>query len=284
MKLKFICPYWGQEHVKTPMFFAEVLAEEFDGIEINLPDNPGFIREFHAVLELVRAAKDDFGFIAQQVLFPANEAPDQYRRRMKARLEFLVAQGPDFINSHTGKDHFSFDDNCRIIEAVENIAARSGIPILHETHRGRFSFHAYSLLPYLEKFPQLKLTGDFSHWCTVSESMLDDQEEVLKKIIPHVQHIHARIGHEQGPQVNNPFAPEWGLHYKKFIQWWCQIIHTQAARGKECVTITPEFGPPPYMPTQPYSKKPLANQWEINAQIKNGIMRKFERSNLKVIA
>ena len=34
-------------------------------------------------------------------------------------------------------------------------------------------------------------------------------------------------------------------------------------------TITPEFGPFPYMPQEPFTKKPLSNQWEINLQMKN---------------
>jgi len=34
------------------------------------------------------------------------------------------------------------------------------------------------------------------------------------------------------------------------------------------ITITPEFGPYPYMLQIPFSKKPLANQQEINIAMK----------------
>ena len=64
------------------------------------------------------------------------------------------------------------------------MAQRLGIRVLHETHRGRFAFHTASLLPYLHRFPQLRLTADFSHWCTVSESLLSDQQGLLNQIIP----------------------------------------------------------------------------------------------------
>lgn len=151
------------------------------------------------------------------------------------------------------------------------------VPIRHETHRGRFTFHAASLIPYLERFPNLKLTGDFSHWCTVSESMLFDQEEIMEKIILHVEHIHARIGFEQGPQVNDPFAPVWHLHLNIFCKWWNQILTVQSSRGKKSNTITPEFGPVPYMPTLPYSKMPLSDQWMINSLMKNLLKQKLNK-------
>lgn len=275
MEFQYVCPYWGQEGTKASLFFARVLEEEYDGVEINLPDSPDFVREFESTLANVRSVKKNFVFIAQQVLEPATESADAYLLRMKTRLEFLATLKPDFINSHTGKDYFSFDDNCRIIEAAENVASRSGIPILHETHRGRFTFHAASMLPYLEKFPELKLTGDFSHWCTVSESMLQDQKAIVERIIPHVHHIHARIGYEHSPQVNEPFAPEWKQHTDAFVGWWKKIIAAQSVNGKRSITITPEFGTVPYMPTLPYSQKPLADQWQINAQMKNMLKRKF---------
>jgi len=275
MEMLYICPFWGQEEMGAPMFLTKVLKDDYDGIEIYIPESNAFLAGFQTALDTVRAAQSNFIFIAQHVPEQADESVDEHIRRVKSRLEYLVSLQPDFINSHTGKDYLSFDDNCKIIDVVENIAHRSGIRILHETHRGRFSFHASSLLPYLDKFPDLRLTGDFSHWCTVSESMLQDQRHVLDKIIPHVHHIHARIGYEHSPQVNDPFAPEWNTHLKIFVDWWAEIVEFNRLSGKSKLTITPEFGPPPYMPTLPHSCKPLADQWTINYTIKNLLKRKF---------
>lgn len=275
MHVKFICPYWGQEGTRPSMFFARVIEEGYEGVEINIPEDPSFIGEFRSSLDNIRKVRAGFGFITQQVLEPAMESAQDYIRRMQRRLEFLVSLDPDCINSHTGKDYYSFDDNCRIIEAAENIALRSGVRILHETHRGRFTFHAATLLPYLEKFPHLRFTGDFSHWCTVSESMLEDQAEILDRIIPHVCHIHARIGFQHAPQVNDPFAPEWKNHVDAFVHWWQNILTVQEQAGNHSVTITPEAGPVPYMPTLPYSGKPLADQWQINTQMKEMLRRRL---------
>lgn len=277
MGVRYICPYWGQEGVRPAMFFARVIEEGYDGVEINIPEDESFVREFRSSLNNIRAVKKDFVFIAQQVLEPAQESVDGYINRMNRRFEFLISLQPDFINSHTGKDYYSFDDNCRIIELSENVASQSGVPVFHETHRGRFTFHAAMLLPYLEQFPALKLTGDFSHWCTVSESMLGDQEHILENIFPRIGHIHARIGFEHSPQVNDPFAPEWKNHVETFLSWWKKAIEFQEKSGNTHVTITPEAGPRPYMPVLPYSQKPVSDQWLTNASMKEMLKRRLEK-------
>lgn len=230
MQLNFVCPYWGQEGTSASHFLRKVIQDGYDGIEINMPDAPEFAEQLQLGLEQIRKIKPDFIFIAQQVLSSKTESVTEYISRMKSRLDYLVSLKPDFINSHTGKDYFSFDDNCRVIEAAENISHHSGVNILHETHRGRFTFHSAFLLPYVDRFPELKFTADFSHWCTVSESLLSDQHDIIEELIPYMYHLHARIGYEQSPQVNNPFAPEWKPTLDTFKEWWRKIIDTRRNR------------------------------------------------------
>lgn len=275
MQLKYVCPYWGQEGMPAKDFMQKVVAEGYYGVEVCLLPGTELAADFPAALEDVRRQKGDFLFIAQQVLSPAQESVEDYIRRTTERLEFLVQQQPLFINAHTGKDYFSFDDNCRVIEAAQNIAARSGVRILHETHRGRFTFHAATLLPYLQRFPELELTADFSHWCTVSESLLEDQQHILDRVIPHVAHIHARVGYEHGPQVADPSAPEWEQHRARFLCWWFKILSHQKKKGTPVFTICPEAGPAPYMPAVPFTGQPLASQWKVNAAMKNLLQQTF---------
>ena len=275
MNIKYSCTYWGCEKDDANTFVDKVLAGGYDGVEIYLPTQSVFTEQFIAKLENIVLRKPDFIFIALQLSAPVNETVDSYISRMEKELLELAAYQPKFINSHTGKDYYSFDDNCKVIEAALNISSKIGIRILHETHRGRFSFHASTLLPYLEKFPELELVGDLSHFCTVSESLLDDQENILQQIIPHISHIHARVGTEQSSQIANPFAPEWNTHLNKFTGWWQKIIEVQADKGLLDFTITPEAGPIPYMPTMPFTQQPLANQWDINVQMKNYLKEKW---------
>jgi len=274
MEVNYICTFWGCENQSAKEFLSNVLANGYDGVEINFPDDTHFIQEFIEELQKIRnTVHPNFVFIAQQVLSNKNESVNDYMQRITERLTFLTTLKPDAINSHTGKDFFDFGDNCKIIETTEHIAKNSGIPIWHEIHRGRFSFHLKTLLKYLDVFPNLNLIADFSHFCVVSESNLDDQQDLLKQIYPNIKHIHARIGFEQSPQVNHPFAPEWKDYLEKYVIWWKEIIQIHQKRNYSAISITPEFGPFPYMPQEPFTKKPLSNQWKINIQMKNHLQQ-----------
>ncbi|WP_422105190.1 sugar phosphate isomerase/epimerase family protein [Winogradskyella sp.] len=266
MQLKFLYPFWGSEALPFEAFLNVVKSNGFDGIEINVPKDSIFETMFYDALKKERQQNPNFICALQQVLGVQPETPDSYLERLLKRLENLVHYQPNFINSHTGRDYFSFEDNCRIIEAIENFSVRYHIPVYHEIHRGRFTFHALTTLKYLEKFPELKLVGDLSHWCVVSESMLQNQEAIIEKVIPHIQHLHARIGFEQTPQVNDPFAPEWEPYLKQYLDWWRQILQFHSEKLQ--FTMTPEFGPYPYMPEAPFTKVPLADQKALNLKMK----------------
>jgi sugar phosphate isomerase/epimerase len=276
MEIKYLCTYWGSEDLSAKAFLDKVLSNGYDGVEINLPDDPQFIDEFMSELERIRkTSHPDFIFIAQQVLSNEKETVAAYSERLTKRLNFLLELKPNAINSHTGKDFFEFEENCTIIEKVEELGRAAGIPIWHEIHRGRFSFHLRTLLDYLNIFPNLKLIADLSHFCVVSESDLSDQQELLTRIYPNIQHIHARVGFEQSPQVNHPFAPEWKKHLDLYTTWWKEIIALQSQNGAAQMTITPEVGPFPYMPQAPFTQQPLADQWEVNRLMKKYLQEKL---------
>ena len=93
------------------------------------------------------------------------------------------------------------------------------IPIYHETHRGRFSYSLPESIKYLEK-SEIDLTLDISHWMVVHESLLNKQKKLLDKVIQNTNHIHARVGFEEGPQVNDPRAPEWKNTVDRHIDIW----------------------------------------------------------------
>lgn len=95
----------------------------------------------------------------------------------------------------------------------------SGTDILltHETHRGRFSYSPIITLSYIEAYPSIKLTTDFSHWCVVSVSLLANHQTFLDKAIEKAFHIHARVGNQQSPQLNDPFAPNTLKRYKDIL-------------------------------------------------------------------
>lgn len=270
MTINYIRTFWGSEALSAKEFLATTIEQGYDGVEINFPNDVDFVAEFLSELTSIRnTINNDFIFIAQQVLEQKTETTEEYIARMKERLHFLVGLQPNAINSHTGKDYYDFETNCAILEITEEISRNSGIPIWHEIHRGRFSFHLKTLLTYTEKYPDLQLIADFSHFCVVSESDLSDQQDLFVQLFPKIKHIHARVGFEQSPQVTNPFAPEWEKHLDQYVTWWQGIIQLKQQLKHSELSITPEFGPYPYMPQMPFTKEPLADQIELNLDMKN---------------
>ena len=185
-------------------------------------------------------------------------------------------QKPLYINCHSGKDYFSFDANNEIIEFTIAQSKKSGIPICHETHRSRMLYSAPITKQFMEKNEALRITLDISHWCNVHESLLHDQENTVQMALSRTDHIHARIGHAEGPQVNDPRAPEWATTVQRHLEWWDAIVQMKIKNGATTMTFLTEFGPPNYMPTMPYSQQPISNQWDINVYMMELIRKRYQ--------
>jgi sugar phosphate isomerase/epimerase len=270
MQILYFSPFWGSEHLGLQSFFKRVVNTGFDGVEIAIPIDKKFSSELKSLL-------DDTGIklIGHQHLAPKKESVKEYLNRLEDFLGYLINFNPLFINSHTGRDFFSFEGNCMAIDLVNKISKDSGIKIIHETHRGRFNFSTYTTKLYFQKYSDLKITADFSHWCCVSESLLEDQEEFLEEAFQRTEHIHARVGYSQSPQVNHPGAPENKYALERHMAWWKEIINLRKKEQRDYFPITTEFGPVPYMPTSPFDNIPLSDQWELNL-----FMKEYLRNNL----
>lgn len=264
-------PLWGNDHLQLSEFLKKTKDAGYDGVEMNISFNKEFIDNLQNLL-----AKNELLLIAQQWLPPAQETADEYIQRMKAYLNHLATVQPLIINSHTGKDYFSFEENCRIINAANLFAKEKKVNIYHETHRGRCLYSAPMSKLYFKQLPELKITADFSHWCCVSESLLEGQEDVINEAITRTGYIHARVGYNQGPQVNDPFAPENKKALTKHVDWWQKIVDYQKSLGTKSFPITTEFGPAPYLQTLPYTNQPVADLWRINLE-----MMHFLKQHLK---
>ena len=238
---------------------GKIKKEGYDGIEVLWPagikeqeDLFGALEKYELELGLLCAGFDrDYEKHLEEFVAATNEAATQTIRR------------PLYINCHSGRDHFSYDQNKAFIDHTTRLSRETGIIICHETHRARILYSAPASRHYLETIPELRITFDVSHWCNVSESLLADQQETLDLALSRVDHIHARIGHPEGPQVSDPRAPEWEPAVKAHLDWWDKVVETKKKAG-ERLTILTEFGPPDYMPTHPYTRDPLSDQWAIN--------------------
>jgi sugar phosphate isomerase/epimerase len=267
MNIKFYAPEWGNT-VPFETFCQNVKVAGYDGVEMALPFEE---KEKQEILALLK--QYDLELIGQYWQSFERDL-DEHTINYEKYLRNLIGANPIFINCQTGKDYFNFEQNKRLFELAASISKETGIKIIHETHRGKSLFAAHITEEYLTKIPDLRITFDISHWCNVHESLLADQEETVSLAIAHADHIHSRIGHSEGPQVNDPRAPEWAEALETHLAWWDKIVQSHREKGT-ILTITTEFGPTPYMPTVPYTQMPVANQWEVNVYMMNLLKSRY---------
>jgi sugar phosphate isomerase/epimerase len=268
-QLKVLATNWGFNGT-IEAYCAKVKQEGYDGIEIWWPIEK---KEQDALFASLKANSLEVGFLTAGHENNYNEHFNTFKNMIDAAAKNIV-QKPLYINCHSGRDYFPFDQNKTFIDHTIKLAKDTGIKICHETHRSRILFAAPVARHYMETIPGLRITFDVSHWCNVSESLLQDQQETLDMALQRVDHVHARIGHPEGPQVNDPRAPEWDEAVKAHFAWWDKIVELKKQQG-DTLTVLTEFGPPTYMPTLPYTQEPLADQWAINVHMKDLLRKRY---------
>ncbi|MCC3372069.1 sugar phosphate isomerase/epimerase [Cohnella sp. REN36] len=233
--------------------FERIARAGYQGVECPLPvaDQEPLFRQ------LLR--EYGLSYIAQVL----TDGPD-HATSFDLQVKRASAFEPFFIVSQSGKDSDSPERQLAFFERALQTEAEIGIPVAHETHRGRALYTPWHAAYLLGRLERLKLNADFSHWCCVAESLLEEHEERMTLACRRSLHIHGRIGHREGPQVADPRAPEYGYELSVHEGWWKRVVMERISQGAEAVTFTPEFGPPGYMPTLPYTKQPIADLWELN--------------------
>lgn len=271
MNVEFYCPLWGRAEQPFEEFCKDVKDAGYDGVEMPFP-LAGKERD-----SLVGVLKDSGLKLIAQHWETFEPDFENHKTEYELRLRNLIKTEPEFISSQTGRDWFSFEQNLEILALAASVAEESGIRITHETHRSKMLFAAHITRAFLEKLPDLRLTLDISHWCNVAETLLEDQEDAVALALSRADHIHARVGFAESPQVPDPSAPEWEEVLNRHLSWWDEVVRQSAEKGRDTFTITNEFGPYPYMIHTPFENKPIADQWKINKDMKDLLSKRYNK-------
>lgn len=270
MKTIIMATNWGFTG-SMDEFCAKAKKDGYDGIEVWWSDNPKTQKE---LFDAVQKHDLKLGYLTSG----NDTAFEKHLASFKINLKNAISSHPVmplYVNCHSGKDYYTSQENHQIIEFTLQMARETEIEIMHETHRGRMCYSAPITRSFLEKYPEMGLTLDISHWTNVHESLLEDQPETVELALSRSRHIHLRVGYQEGPQVNDPRAPEWKSTLGQHLKWWDKVVEYRRKAGAKYVTFLTEFGPPNYLPTLPYTKQPVADQWAINVFMKNLIKERY---------
>ena len=260
---------WGHEQLDIIDFCQKIKEAGYDGIDTWIPEDPAGKRRLFDALQ-----KYELLLVSHQHQAHGKDFTS-FKDSFRHYLELSAEGSPLLINSHTGRDYFSFEHNLELIDIAADFSEKKGIVVAHETHRGRVGFGPTSMQDFFYVRPDLVLTSDLSHWVCVTESFLENFSGPLEEAIARTRHIHARVGFEEGPQVPDPRAPEWKVAVDHFLGWWDRMVEGRRNANASLLTFTTEFGPPPYLPTIPFTNRPVADQFEINSYMKDLLRARY---------
>ena len=183
----------------------------------------------------------------------APASPAEHLDQLRRQVDACAALEPMHINVHAGCDSWPEDVSTRFYEDAQAIVPANAS---FETHRGRPLGHAFQCQRILDAVPGLRLTADPSHWHVVHERLLD-----MDAVAGRVDHVHARVGNEERPQLAAPFddeAADW--HVAFWRKCW------DAGARTACV----EYGPAPYQLTGDFR-----DLWLQNCAAKDHIEEAF---------
>jgi sugar phosphate isomerase/epimerase len=249
-------------------------AHGFDGLEANLDHGAFRGHEPEAVVE--RLQQEGLALIVEIVTggdyVPALDCgPEQQLAELERQLARCHRLQPLRITVISGSDSWPPAQRDPFLDRAIALAATASAPVSFETHRSRCLFNPWAMPDLLARHPALRLTADLSHWCCVSERLMEPHLAPVQAMADRVDHIHARVGHAQGPSVAHPFAPEAAAALAAHRDCWRLFLQHQLARRHPQPTITPEFGPDGYLPRLPYTAMPVADLLAINTAMAHWI-------------
>jgi sugar phosphate isomerase/epimerase len=259
MELKMIRPGWG-----GPADFVSLCRESaedgFDGVEAQLPREQlarskalAALKDFNLLL-ITEVATGDW-WVAKPTRTRAEHLADLDRA-----LGDAAEAGAIFVNAMTGSDAWGIERSVDFLGEVQARGKKAGIVVSVETHRSRSLFNPWTTAEILRQLPELPITCDLSHFVVVTERLVMDEEpEILALLGKHVNHIHCRVGYEQGPQVPDPRAPEFAAQLSAHERWWDSLWEARRARGCSRITMNPEFGVDNYMHLLPFTGQPVSD-------------------------
>lgn len=113
------------------------------------------------------------------------------------RAKQWVDQGIVCSTLMVGTGMESDDEMSRLTEEILEASVVSGIPLLIETHRATMTQDIWRTLRLVERFPEIRFNGDFSHWYTGHDMPVGDMTEKIEQLSPvmeRVRYMHGRIG------------------------------------------------------------------------------------------
>lgn len=192
-------------------------------------------------------------------------------------LENVLEFGADHLNLQADARPHTLAECVPLIEGWRGLAREAGVPMHFETHRDRMTTDLYFTLRLLDRFPDLRLTGDLSHYLVGREfawPVSDENHGLMHRVMDQCWGFHGRVASREQIQVQLSF-PHHAHWLELFMGWWEYGFRSWRRRAPKDAVLTflCELGPKDYAMTGRDGYE-LSDRWE-EAQLLMRLVREL---------
>jgi hypothetical protein len=200
---------------------------------------------------------------------------------LKPILDNVLKLGADHLNLQPDVRPYRIEECIPYIEGWRRLAREAGVRMHIETHRDRMTTDLFFTLHLLDCFPDLRLTGDISHYLVGREfagpPIAEENHRLMHRILDNCWGFHGRVASREQVQVPISFP-----HHKPwvdlFMGWWEYGFRSWRRRAPKdgVLTFLCELGPKPYAITD-RNDVDLSDRWEEAKMMKDMIRALWRR-------
>jgi hypothetical protein len=256
-----------------------------DGLEWSLDEKLMMIRDAGFDGAGVRFFDRDYvkevtGFLRAHGMSWQAQCYPQTIDELKPIIEHVQEFGADHINLQPDVRPYRLEDCIPYIEGWRRLADDAGIAMHIETHRNRMTTDLFFTLHLLDCFPDLRLTGDLSHYLLGREfawPISEDDHALMRRVIDQCWGFHGRVASREQIQIQISFPThkDW---VDLFMGWWEYGFRSWRRRAAQDATLTflCELGPPEYAMTDSQGYE-LSDRWVEAGMMKDMIRDLWRR-------
>ena len=199
---------------------------------------------------------------------------------LKPIIDHVLEFGADHLNVQPDVRPYTVQECIPLIEGWQRMASDAGIKMQIETHRNRMTTDLFFTLHILDILPDLRLTGDLSHYVVGREfwyPISDEDHALMHRIIDNCWGFHGRVASREQIQLQLSF-PHHQHWVDVFMGWWERGFKKwrRKADATETLTFLCELGPPEYAMTGADGYE-LSDRWQEALMMKDMVRNLWSR-------
>ena len=235
--------------------FRRVKAEGFEAVECWLTDEDE--QEHQSALEA-----EGLRLVLGHRPFTLEDVKKTIARAVRLGADYVFAQPADAFTP--------LETVANLCRDGRKIANDAGIAFFVETHRNNFTETLPQTRQLIEQVPDIRFTGDLSHFVVVGEFYGWKDERAVDRMMPVLErasHLHGRISN--GEQVQVDVGDGTGDTAQFFVNLWATAMRhwLKDAEPGDVFPFASELGPPRYAITTPDGRE-FSDRWEQSLVMK----------------